>query len=213
MVEVLDECLLDALESSHESNIINILIQLSLVPTYIDHDLENLHFVLSHGDVSAANIIVNDAFEIQGIIDWDLSAITPLQLAVRFPDFIVNVPGHYYPVCEDSQEDPYLEDREYFLETFRKKEIVKLGSQSLSYILEHCGDKQFFLMSFGWPEVSSEFWQRHCPWTKENLENALVELDQFLERKRHYSGNEIIAGARKQILTQIDDIVGDQGHN
>jgi hypothetical protein len=212
-VEELDECLLDVLESRNEPNIINILIQLSLVPTYIDHDLESLPFVLSHGDVSAANLIVNDGFEIQGILDWDLSEITPLQLAVRFPDFIVNVPGHYYPVCEDSQEDPYLEDREYFLETFRKKEIAKLGSQSLSDLLERCGDKQFFLMSFGWPNVSSEFWQRHCPWTKENLENALVELDRFLERKCHHSGNEMIAVARKQILTRIDVIVADRSND
>jgi hypothetical protein len=180
---------------------------------YIDHDLESSPFVLSHGDVSAANIIVNDAIEIRGILDWDLSEITPLQLAVRFPDFIVNVPGHYYPVFEDSQGDPYLEDREYFLETFRKQETAKFGSQSLSHVLERCGDKQFFLMSFGWPNVSSEFWQRHCPWTKKNLENALVELDRFFERKRHHSGNEIIAVARKQILTEIDAIVGDRSDN
>ena len=47
-VDELDECLLDALESRNESNIINILIQLSLVPMYIDHDLESSPFVLSH---------------------------------------------------------------------------------------------------------------------------------------------------------------------
>ena len=128
----------------------------------------------------------------------------PLQLAVRFPDFIVNIPGHYLADCEDSHGDSYSEDRRYFLETFRKLETAKFGSQPLSHILEHCEERQFFLMSLAWPNVSSEFWQRHCLWTKANLENALVELDRFLERKHKYPGNEIIAGVRRQIISQID---------
>ena len=192
----LDQGLAHNLSHQNESSIINTLIQLSLVPKYIDHRFEMAPFVLSHDDLWSANIIVNDNYELQGLIDWDLAEIMPLQIAVRTPHFLANTPG-YYPIVED---DPFCGDRKYFVEAFGQQERTKWGTHYVTDLLKTCDDRRLFVASLLIPESTQDFWTRHCPWTEDTLREASVELDQFVQRHPQCSGRTRITRARSSIL-------------
>ena len=192
----LDQGLAHNLSHQNESNIINTLIQLSLVPQYIDSRFETAPFVLSHDDLWSANIIVNDNYELHGLIDWDLAEIMPLQFAVRTPHSLANTPG-YYPIVED---DPFCGDRKYFVETFGQQERTKWGTHYVTDLLKTCDDRRLFVASLLIPESTQDFWTRHCPWTEDTLREASVELDQFVQRHPQYSGRTRITRARSSIL-------------
>ncbi|KAL1845130.1 hypothetical protein VTK73DRAFT_1064 [Phialemonium thermophilum] len=77
------------------------LVQRELVPRVI-HDLpEASYFVLSHEDLAAQNIIVDDEFNVKGIIDWGFARYLPLQFAAYFPRFLAIEPEVDDPLPED----------------------------------------------------------------------------------------------------------------
>jgi hypothetical protein len=85
--------------------------------------------------------------------------------------------------------EPYSEDRHYFLETFRKQEIERFASRRLSSLLETSSKRQFFQLSLDYATVNRQFIRRYCSRTRQTMEDALVQLGQFLEREGSYSDN------------------------
>jgi aminoglycoside phosphotransferase (APT) family kinase protein len=63
----------------------------TLIPYYLETDIINGPFVLSHVDFDLQNILIDkkDGFRISGVIDWDLAAVLPLQSHLRLPDILV----------------------------------------------------------------------------------------------------------------------------
>jgi phage tail protein X len=63
----------------------------TLIPYYLEPDLLNGPFILSHIDFDLQNILVDqkNGFKITGVVDWDLAAIVPLQSHLRVPDLLI----------------------------------------------------------------------------------------------------------------------------
>ena len=63
----------------------------TLIPYYLEPDVVNGPFVLSHVDFDLQNILVDqkNGFKITGVVDWDLAAIVPLQSHLRVPDLLI----------------------------------------------------------------------------------------------------------------------------
>ncbi|OSD07721.1 hypothetical protein PYCCODRAFT_1473406 [Trametes coccinea BRFM310] len=58
--------------------------------------LSRQHCVLRHDDLGPQNILMDDAGNITGVVDWDLQAVAPAALAVSHPSFI-RYDGVYHP--------------------------------------------------------------------------------------------------------------------
>ncbi|KAI9861204.1 MAG: hypothetical protein M1813_005377 [Trichoglossum hirsutum] len=60
-------------------------IQRALVPEVVHFPLEKSPTLISHEDLIPENIIVDNEYNIKGIIDWGFATFLPLQFAVYFP--------------------------------------------------------------------------------------------------------------------------------
>ncbi|KAI9812698.1 MAG: hypothetical protein M1832_000355 [Thelocarpon impressellum] len=61
------------------------------VRAWLDRRYDKGPFVLMHGDLSPANIIVDDDFRILAVLDWEWSQTIPLQLVVP-PNWLTGLP-------------------------------------------------------------------------------------------------------------------------
>ncbi|KAH0542351.1 hypothetical protein FGG08_003289 [Glutinoglossum americanum] len=68
-------------------------IQRALVPRVVHFPLEMSPFLVSHEDLSPDNIIVDNEYNIKGIIDWGFATLLPLQFAVYFPRILAIEPS------------------------------------------------------------------------------------------------------------------------
>ena len=102
---------------------------MSHVPAHIVVEHEFTSYALAHQDLNPCNLISNDEFELQGIIDWDISQFVPLQVAICFLLFIASVPSYKNKQLPSWDTDVYAEDRQYFVEIFRQREVELFGSE------------------------------------------------------------------------------------
>jgi len=134
-----------------------------------------------------------------------------LQVAVCFPLFIATIPGFvnapiHSPSLAGYLDDPYIEDRRYFLETFKKQEIKRFGTTRLSDLLESSCTRQFFQLSLDYASVKHQFSRLHCPRTRQTMEDALVQLELFLVREGTYSGNAAVLETMQKIKDFIENL-------
>jgi hypothetical protein len=195
----LDRCLSRALDGNPRWNAIHVLIQMSQVPAHVVVEHEFAPYALAHQDLNPCNLISNDEFELQGVIDWDISQFVPLQVAVCFPLFISSVPGYKSEQLPSWDTDVYAEDRQYFVEMFRQREVELFGSEWMAKLLETCTQRQFFQMSFNMPLVHQEYGKLKCIQSVESHKAAMKQLDLFLERRPEYKGTPAVLNTRSQL--------------
>lgn len=78
------------------------------IPKIIDSHWDQGLFVLTHADLRCANIIIDDNFQIQGIIDWEWASAIPRQFFTP-PLWII---GHDLDSIRGILKDVYLEFRD-----------------------------------------------------------------------------------------------------
>ena len=72
----------------------------SAAPMISQHDRGP--FRLIHPDFGHNNIIVDDEFNVLGVIDWEKSFVGPCEMASRFPIRCLMYPDAIYPLARDS---------------------------------------------------------------------------------------------------------------
>jgi hypothetical protein len=65
----------------------------SLVPSLVPDDFNRGPFVVGHGHLDRSAILVNDNFELTGVINWEWSMTEPLQVAAIIPPFLAHIPN------------------------------------------------------------------------------------------------------------------------
>jgi Phosphotransferase enzyme family len=207
-IEQLDRGMRRYFNGNRKVDVIDLLIQLSLVSKYVVSEYDNGPFVLAHEDLTCRNLIVNDKFQLQGIVDWDFARFVPLQVAICFPLFIACIPGfnNTPALYASDNNDPYAADRDYFLETFRKQEVERFGEGRISSLLETSCERQFFQLSMDYAAVNHQFSQLYCARTRQTMMDALVQLERFMEREGDYSENTAVLETRQEIQNLINDL-------
>src|SRR5947207_8485080 len=72
----------------------------SLVPSLVLDEFNRGPFVLHHGCLNRNAILVDDNFELTGVINWEWSMTVPLQVAAILPPFITKLPIDFDPNSE-----------------------------------------------------------------------------------------------------------------
>ena len=96
----------------------------SLAPQFVSAEFDHGPFILMHGDLTQQNILVDDDYNISGVIDWEWSILLPLQLFLTPPPAL-----HPYKIptpaeLEGKEKELFLRDVDEYLECFRACETV-----------------------------------------------------------------------------------------
>lgn len=90
----------------------NCLLHRALARRAVDPTLDSYQFMISHDDLAPENIIVDDNYNITGIIDWGFARKLPLQFGLTYPRFL-NIEPPW-----DINKDTPPTDMKAFLATF-----------------------------------------------------------------------------------------------
>ena len=90
----------------------NCLLHRALARRAIDPDIDSRQFMISHNDLAPENIIVDDNYNVTGIIDWGFARKLPLQFGLTYPRFL-NIEPPW-----DVNRDPRPTDMMAFLAIF-----------------------------------------------------------------------------------------------
>lgn len=107
----------------------------SLAPQFVSAEFDHGPFVLMHGDLSQQNILVDEDYNISGVIDWEWSITLPLQLFLTPPPAL-----HPYKIptpaeLEGKEKELFLCDVGEYLECFRVRETLVSTNCRLSSIM------------------------------------------------------------------------------
>lgn len=90
----------------------NCLLHRALARRAIDPALDSYQFMISHDDLAPENIIIDDNYNVTGIIDWGFARKLPLQFGLTYPRFL-NIEPPW-----DINKDTPPTDMRAFLATF-----------------------------------------------------------------------------------------------
>ena len=90
----------------------NCLLHRALARRAIDPAMDSYQFMISHDDLAPENIIVDDNYNVTGIIDWGFARQLPLQFGLTYPRFL-NIEPPW-----DINEDTPPKDMRAFLATY-----------------------------------------------------------------------------------------------
>jgi hypothetical protein len=169
---------------------VEILSLRSSIPDYIVGHSEHVDCnrpVLYHDDIHPGNIIVDNEYNLRGlvslflfqvltsrIIDWDMVALIPLEVAIRLPAFLSKTPSlDEHGIVDDTDRDLYVQE-------FRKCEVAKceITETPLTNLLETSFSRAFFHEAFHSPFVHQKWFQEH---DLKSAQRLLEELDDFCE--------------------------------
>jgi hypothetical protein len=108
------------------------------------------------------------------IIDWDMVALIPLEVAIRLPTFLSKTPSlDKHGIVDDADRDLYIQE-------FRKCEVAKreITGTPLTNLLETSFSRTFFHEAFHSPSVHQKWFQEH---DRKSAQRLLQELDDFCE--------------------------------
>jgi hypothetical protein len=140
-------------------------------------------FHIVHPDFGHNNIIVDDDFNILGVIDWEKAFVGPAEMAARFPLRLQMYPEALLPLARDTngkivdkQSREKVENRELFMAavTFREDEL--LVSPQLSANMIGAPADVLFLI---------RMWEERMPWLynyQPGVENGVVSVLNNLRR-------------------------------
>jgi Phosphotransferase enzyme family len=105
-----------------------------IVQELIHHYCRNTSgpFRLCNTDFGSHNVLVNDKFEVVGVIDWGGLMAAPVELVAQFPSIISGVPG---PTLRQQYRQ--------FLHEFESLFQVKRKNRILEYIQYNCPTQQY----------------------------------------------------------------------
>ncbi|KAJ6066891.1 uncharacterized protein N7446_003928 [Penicillium canescens] len=104
-------------------NATDYLIMRSMVPKYAAEFDKYIGVGFTHGDLNAHNVMINDDFNLTGVIDWDWMSVAPLPAIINHPWFIADIPGWNNDGVANGES--FKEDRTYLENAIKKKELSR----------------------------------------------------------------------------------------
>jgi hypothetical protein len=105
-------------------------------------------------------------------------SVAPLPAIIHHPWFIADIPGWNNDGAPERES--LAMDRYYLEDSIRKREISQHLSPTVSKLLSDSGRRLFFQSAFHFKTIHEEFVRMHCPWTDENINTAMSQLDNVL---------------------------------
>ncbi|KAE8306820.1 hypothetical protein BDV41DRAFT_582972 [Aspergillus transmontanensis] len=204
LTESVDRGIRRTLHRHDYSTAINYLIQRSMIPQYVVPEHEHSPWVFVHVDLHNDNIIIDEEYNIKGIIDWDCNFAVPLQKAATFPKLLENVPGGAPPGLPATHA--YLDfaaDKRYFLSILAEKEMKRTNGTSITQLMETSSERNFFEMSHHRVPVHREFVSRFCSRARENVGAALKEVERFLDINPMFKASDEAIVRTVQMLEEL----------
>ncbi|KAI9821475.1 MAG: hypothetical protein M1832_003322 [Thelocarpon impressellum] len=190
LTESVDRGLRRALRQQNSALAVDYLMQRAMIPRYVVAEHDTSPWAVMHGDLHGGNIIVNEDSSIRGVIDWDFTSATPLQVAATFPKLLENVPGGAPPEIPESLAYVDLSaDKASFLRILAAKEKARAnGNTAITTLVESSSERKFFEMSLHRRAVHREFVERFCARTRENVLAASAQVEPFLVANLRFFG-------------------------
>ncbi|KAI5250183.1 hypothetical protein E4T43_00125 [Aureobasidium subglaciale] len=141
--------------SNRWGNLSDYLVMRSLIPYHsrgVDHFKE---ISIAHGDMNAYNFMVNEAFELTGVVDWDWKFEAPLPAVIQFPWFMADIEGWHNEGTEVGES--FEDDREYLVRAMSSIELPRFGKNSLATLLLGAGERQKFQSAINYRDIHNEF--------------------------------------------------------
>ncbi|KAE8331516.1 hypothetical protein BDV39DRAFT_201166 [Aspergillus sergii] len=204
LTESVDRGIRRTLHRHDYSTAIDYLIQRSMIPRYVVPEHENSPWVFVHVDLHNDNIIIDEEYNIKGIIDRDCNFAVPLQKAATFPKLLENVPGAAPPGL--SETHAYLDfaaDKRFFLSILAEKEMKWTNGTSITQLMGTSSERKFFETSHHRVPVQPEFVSRFCSRTRENVGAALKEVERFLDINPMFSASDEAIVRTVQMLEDL----------
>ncbi|KAJ5567163.1 hypothetical protein N7535_006469 [Penicillium sp. DV-2018c] len=151
------------------------LIMRSMIPEYAAEFDKYIGVGFAHGDLNAFNVMINDDFNLTGVIDWDWMYVAPLPAVIHHPWFIADIPG--WNNVGVANAESFEEDRAYLENAVKKREISRHLPLTVSTLLRDSGKRLFFQSAFHVRGIHEMFVTMHCPRTEENIKAARSQLD------------------------------------
>ncbi|KAJ6019504.1 hypothetical protein N7522_001571 [Penicillium canescens] len=159
-------------------NATDYLIMRSMVPKYAAEFDKYIGVGFTHGDLNAHNVMINDDFNLTGVIDWDWMSVAPLPAIINHPWFIADIPGWNNDGVANGES--FKEDRTYLENAIKKKELSRHLPLTVSTLLSDSGTRLFFQSAFHFRDIHEKFVKMHCPRTEKNIKSARSQLDTVL---------------------------------
>ncbi|KAI9803260.1 MAG: hypothetical protein M1825_002051 [Sarcosagium campestre] len=83
-------------------------------------------FPLCHMDLHYNNVLIDDAFNITGVVDWSDAQTAPVERFVVSPEFVT------FPGLKAEENAPILAFRDKFVLALKNKEVASTGAQHLT---------------------------------------------------------------------------------
>ncbi|KAL2361277.1 hypothetical protein RJZ56_005853 [Blastomyces dermatitidis] len=180
LTESLDRALRRTLSGMAKwGNAVDYLIIRSMIPSYAKWDTY-MDLGFAHGDLNPYNIMIDEKFQLTGVIDWDWIHVAPIPAVIHHPWFIADIPGWNNDgvVLGESFEV----DRAYLEHTLRKKEISQHSVSKVSDLLSDSTERLFFQSAFHFKGIHEKFVKLYCAHTEENFRAAKSQLDAVLTK-------------------------------
>ena len=98
------------------------------IPVMICSQFRRGPFPLYHRDFHYNNILVDDEFNITGVLDWSGARTVPIEQFTVYADFMT------YPALSEEENRPIVEFRDMFIKAYKQLEVVSKMSLSLSAV-------------------------------------------------------------------------------
>ncbi|KAL1960300.1 hypothetical protein VTO42DRAFT_8260 [Malbranchea cinnamomea] len=207
LIESIDRGIRRSLRRGNVSDAIDYLIQRALVPAYVVPEFDDTPWVVMHGNLRYDSILVDEDYNIRGIIGWHLTFAYPLQKAATFPFLFENIPGSTPPAGgEELKLIDRTPEKNYFLSIFAAKEMARTGQTRISELIQTCYERAFFELSHHYHSIRAEFVKQPGFRTAENVAAAMEQLGQFLLVNQEFFGEE---AALLQIIRGLYDLEED----
>jgi hypothetical protein len=95
-----------------------------MIPTHVSTDFDGGPFILMHGDLNQQNILVDNDYNITGIIDWEWSTTVPFQLFAMPPTAIHPYKTPTPAELVGEEKEMFMNHVNEFLECFQQCEKV-----------------------------------------------------------------------------------------
>ena len=120
------------------------------VPSMIVEEYLHGPFPLCHMDLHYNNILVDDEFNITGIVDWTGAQTVPVERFIVCPEFVT------FPGLTDEQNAPIVAFGEMFASAFRRRELEASGASEVPLIADLIGTA---LWEIVYRCTYSEYWK------------------------------------------------------
>lgn len=100
------------------------------IPSMIDPRFRRSPFLLHHPDFHFVNILVDDDFNITGVLDWSNTRAVPVERFAAYQEFMT------YPRASEEVNRPIIEFRKLFIDALRRLEEASNPNSALSDLFD-----------------------------------------------------------------------------